>query len=217
MACLRGGQRPPGHSRRGPFSKKTFDAAKAGHARLMSSIKLNQRALHAKARGAFAELDAGFCEGASSASEVFKEKGFVVEKRYDALPLSKRMARHMAAWRSRVATVARVLRTRDDAKGQRVEEQFYGFSAPTTALEAKAAIEGHWQVENQLHQRLDRALGEDSARASKFAKASAMLSMAAHNLLRMNMAPGVARGWKEMIVANAAKPYDLFAWKGISS
>ena len=41
-----------------------------------------------------------------------------------------------------------------------------------------------------------------------------MLSMAARNLLRMNMAPGVARGWKEMIVANAAKPCDLFACKG---
>ena len=183
----------------------------------MSSIKLNHRTLHAKVRGAFAELDGGFCEGASRASGVFKEKGFVVEKVYEALPLTKRMARHLGAWRKRISTVVRVLRTRDDAKGRRVEEQFYGFSEPTTALEAKAAVEGHWQVENQLHQRLDRALGEDAARGSCFAKASAMLSMAAHNLLRMNMAPGKARGWKEMMVANAAKPYDLFAWKGISS
>ena len=55
--------------------------------------------------GAFAELDAGFCEGASSAGEVFKEKGFVIKKCCDVLPLSKPMARHLAGWRSRASVM----------------------------------------------------------------------------------------------------------------
>lgn len=217
MARLGGGRRSPSYGGRSPLPKKTFDAALKGKAHLMLSIKLNQKDLHAKVRGAFAAFDSGFCEGASSAKGLFKEKGFVVEKDYAAMPLSLRMSRKLEGWTSRISTIARVLRTHDDKKGKRVEEQFYAFSAPTTALEAKAAIENHWQVENQFHQRLDRALGEDSARVSQFAKASAMLSLAAHNLLRMNMKPGKVRGWKEMMVTNAANPYHLFAWKGISS
>ena len=166
--------------------------------------------------GAFASAESGWIEGYSKASELFKEKGQVVEKFYCALPFAKRHMRKSKGWRALVKTIVRVVRLRDSKAGLQAETQFYGCSASINALEAKALIEGHWQVENQLHQRLDRALGEDAARKSKFAAFRALAGMAFHNLLRMNMPKGLQVGWRLMLERNKMRPREMFAWRGIS-
>jgi predicted transposase YbfD/YdcC len=147
---------------------------------------------------------------------LFLEKGVVVEKFYGALPVGARLSRRLAGWGRHLSTVVRVLRTRELASGPETDEQFYACSAEITAEQAKRAIESHWQVENQFHQRLDRALGEDAKRSCSGAMTWSLMAMAAHNVLRKNMALGKARGWKEMMLVNAMRPKELFAMKGIA-
>ena len=166
--------------------------------------------------GAFAAAESGFVDGHTKARGLFKERGRVVEKLYSALPFAKRHMRKSNGWRALVKTIVKVVRLRDGKDGPSAETQLYGCSASINALEAKALIEGHWQVENQLHQRLDRALGEDAARKSKFAAFRALAGMAVHNILRMNMPEGKQVGWRLMLERNKMRPREMLAWRGVS-
>ena len=160
--------------------------------------------------------ESGHVDGHTKASEVFKEKGRVVEKNYQALPFAKRHMRRSNGWRALVATIVKVERLRDGKDGPVAEVQYYGCSKEIDAADAKRLVEKHWQVENQLHQRLDRALGEDAARKSNFKAFRALAGMAVHNLLRMNMPEGSQMGWRLMLEKNRMRPREMFAYKGIS-
>lgn len=150
-----------GYPRRNSCSKKTIKLANKKRVNLIVSVKKNQKNLVSELIDSF-----GYFNTKSTVVNSY-EKSCPIEKLYQVLPINKNTItmKENLSWLSIIKTA--ILVTRKNFVKNTEERQLYVSNKTITAKKASQLIAGHWNVENRLHQNLDRSLQEDKDKSYK--------------------------------------------------
>ena len=107
-------------------------------------------------------------------------------KLYEVLPINKNTLNLIENRHWRKVCKTAILTTRFNITTQKVEKQHYISTKTISARKACKLISEHWNIENRLHQNLDRAFVEDTDKSYKKPNLKAMLRSIALNILHHN-------------------------------